>query len=128
MSIVTEFCNRYGYIHHVLTGPVKIDEIIAAHKKSMEIPGIFPLTPVIWEFRNVKFSGESDILGRIRKVGFYLEQTQKKRELIYKVGLVTESDLIFALGRMFQSLADFKPEQFKLFRDMESALVWIQEE
>jgi hypothetical protein len=49
------------------------------------------------------------------------------RRVSWRVAVVAPQDAIYGMARMFQSLRDDSPEEVQVFRDLVSALYWLNQ-
>jgi len=106
------------------TGKMTFDEAMLEVKKFYDQP----TKNVMWDLRNVsdlKFSTEEVI-----ELAGFDQRAESSSRIDGKTAIVASQDLIYGLGRMFQSLSEFNAVPFAvmIFRSMEEAREWLDDE
>jgi hypothetical protein len=106
------------------TGKLTFDEAMLEVKKFYH----HPIKNVMWDLRNVsdlKFSTEEVV-----ELAGFDQRSESSSRINGKTAIVASQDLIYGLGRMFQSLSEFNAVPFTvmIFRSMEEAQEWIEDE
>ena len=79
------------------------------------------------------FNGSYDQIADLREItSLRISSTFVKRKSLHTAhtdrsrrAFVASSDVVFGTSRMFQILADEHPDEVRVFRDLDDALVWL---
>ena len=106
------------------SGKLTFDEAMLEIKKFYDQP----TKNVMWDLRNVsdvKLSTEEVI-----EMAGLDQRTESSSRIDGKTAIVASQDLIFGLGRMFQSLSEFNavPFDVMIFRSINEAQDWLDDD
>ncbi len=127
MPVTTKLYEDENYVHHHLTGEIDQNFLIEVFDNNKTLTGLKSDTAVIWEFERVKIPNLTSTLNSTRKIADHIKDTQVENRKNYRVALVADSDLIYGMARMYQTIAEFLPVTFRVFRSLGKAREWAVE-
>ncbi len=113
-----------GLVIHTTTGDMSVEEIETAIEARLESPEFRPGMKVLWDFRGAAISslttqGVQDLLAfNIQKAGARGGG---------KSAMVASEDAAYGIARMFEAYAQDLPWHTMVFRDLGSAMQWLNE-
>jgi hypothetical protein len=101
-----------------------VDEVMAEIEKFYDTP----TKNLVWDLRCVSelnFSSEE-----VRDIASYQQRLESSTRINGKTAIVASEDLIYGLGRMFQSFSEMSKVPFAvmIFRKMEEAEAWLSDD
>jgi hypothetical protein len=124
MSITTSVDNDKQLTTHTVIGEVSFEEGMTTLKQFWEDR---PTMNVLWDFRKGSLARVSSV--DLERIVDYVAVHSEKRAG-GKTAIVVLRDLESGLSRILDTLRDIRgvPFQFKIFRSMEEANQWLDEE
>ena len=111
-----------GLVVHTGTGELSVDEIETALEKRFGDSAYRPGMKVLWDCRNASVASiEASALGAL--IAFNVRRAATRGN--GKSAIVASKDADYGVCRMFQTLADHLPWSIAVFRDRESATLWL---
>ena len=100
------------------------DEVMAVIEKFYDTP----TKNVVWDLKCVYELNFS--LEEVRDIASYQQRLESSTRINGKTAIVASEDLIFGLGRMFQSFSEMSkvPIAVMIFRTMEEAEAWLADD
>ncbi len=121
MPIETTQDKEQNLTIHVVTGQLTEEEVFTTLERFY---GGETTALVLWDFSQAEMSSITPaVIQRIIRKSAESGARKQRR----KTAAITPSDLLFGLGRMAESYADFEalPFDFRVFRSREMALEWL---
>jgi hypothetical protein len=125
MQITTQIDPDTGFRVHTVTGDLKLDDVRTALEDTYAHPDFRPEAGAVWDL--VAATGDisteevrhlADFVGKLVGEG-----------ASGKVALVVAHDFEFGMARMYESiLGGQSSKRFMVFRDMEEATRWVDED
>jgi hypothetical protein len=124
MSISSHIDHAKKLTTYTVSDKLTFDEAMA------EVENFYkqPTKNVMWDLSNVSelnFSSEE-----VRKIAGFNQRLESLSRINGKTAIVAPQDLIFGIGKMFQSISDYIDVPFivMIFRTMEEAQSWLDKE
>jgi hypothetical protein len=124
MSISSHIDDAKKLTTYTVSDKLTFDEAMA------EVENFYkqPTKNVMWDLSNVSelnFSSEE-----VRKIAGFNQRLESLSRINGKTAIVAPQDLIFGIGKMFQSISDYIDVPFivMIFRTMEEAQSWLDKE
>ena len=124
MSIRTRVDNDKHLTTHTVIGELSFEEIMTTHKQFWEGQ---PTRNVLWDLSMGSMALLSS--GDLERIADYANLHSEKRAG-GKTAVVVSRDLEYGLSRVLDTLRDIRkvPLQLEVFRSMEEAYQWLNEE
>jgi hypothetical protein len=103
------------------TGTVRFEDVVSAFVQRVKDPDYSPGMNILCDGGKADFEFSGSEMSRL--VGFF-KSRQELRGTTFRFAMVSDQDVIYGMGRMFESYADELPEEIKVFRDRELARHW----
>jgi hypothetical protein len=126
MSVEIHVDRSKGRVTIKLAGPITMELIKSVVEGFMRHPEFHPGDDVLWDFRETTISDVS--ADALRDVVSFIERRLERRGADYKVALAASTDLEFGLARMYEAFADRMPFRVMVFRDLDKAITWLDED
>jgi len=115
--------DKEGIRFHVCSGTVDCDDIIQSLSEVYRDENYDNSLHALWDFRNCSADLSAEDMQKI----IAHSRKARGRPAQGKIALVVNRDLEFGLARMYEMLSEPElPRQLMVFKDYETALVWIQ--
>lgn len=124
MPISVRIDIKQGVVFRVIKGSVTVDEIIESFSSVLKDDNYRPGMKTLTDMREVVHSATPEDVKRI--AGFILEQMSTIGSL--KAAVVVSTDVSFGMTQILRALVDRGSTDIRVFRDMEEAMSWLQEE
>jgi hypothetical protein len=109
-----------------VSGPITMDLVKSVVEGFMRHPDFRQGDDVLWDFREASISDVS--ADALRDVASFVDRRQERRGSGYKVALAVSGDFEFGLARMYEAFADRLPFRVRVFRDVDKANAWLDED
>lgn len=80
---------------------------------------------IMWDLRKLKFSSLFKNTNELRKIFNFVKENESNYGKGFKMAIVTSSDLVFGIARMYEMISEGLPFERMVFRDYEDALSWL---
>lgn len=122
MPIAYTIDQRQGIIRTIATGVLTNDELIA-HKKKIVADPAFKRGMV--ELSDVRAVDRLEVTAEGVMELALLDHADRDRLGDFKLAIVVSQDVVFGMGRMYQTRTSENPLNVNIFRDMQSACEWL---
>ena len=112
-----------GVVRIVGTGLLTDEEMVQCVSSLRADPRLEPEMNSLSDMRDIEVGFSRNGIDRMIEV----MKASSERRAAAKAAIVVSSDVAFGMGRMLEIVSDGKVEpRFRVFRDMDSALSWLE--
>ncbi len=123
MAVTTIKDEALGIVVQKVTGDLHGPDVIAAQQRLYADPDHDSSMPVLWDAREGRVSGmpANEMRQTVGDSEAFWERMRNGRTAI-----LVGSEADFAMGRMYQQLAERMPRALQVFRNYDEALAWLR--
>lgn len=104
-----------------IEGPFTVEAYGAALARSAQTPGFRPDSHTVWDLRQADLA---DVQAEDLRQAVATHARHRARSEGARSAIVVTREVDYGVARMFQAFADDLPQEFRLFRNMDTALGW----
>jgi hypothetical protein len=120
-----EIDQEAGLVRIAGSGAVTDQEMVDCVSALRRDPDLQPSMCTLSDMRGIEVAFTADGVARMIQV---MEETRDRRDAA-RAAIVADSNAAFGMGRMFEMRAEDRAQpRFGIFRDMESAMAWLEAE
>lgn len=126
MAVNTEIDEKRNLLIHHFSGSVSLQTLMKTIENTLTNPKYRVGMNAIWvcdDGTKVNLSSEDT-----QKVSEYARKVFDKKGMSYKLALVASDDLPYGMTRVYEGWSNDRPITINIFRQLDEAFAWIEEE